>query len=190
MKEISDFCKQAKLRLHLDGARLFNVLVETGDHTREIGPLFNSISICLSKGLGAPAGSVLIGPKSFIAKARKFRKVMGGGMRQSGYLAAAGIYALENNIDRLAEDNMRAKVLGAALSSLSYVETVRPVHTNIVIFDLAERVNPDSFLDYIRQKGINPHYLGKQSVRFVTHLDLSQDMIDRTIEILKSYKSD
>ena len=127
MKAIASTCKQNDLRYHLDGARLFNVLVETNDKPQDIGPLFDSISICLSKGLGAPVGSVLLGDSATIKRARKFRKVMGGGMRQAGYLAAAGIYALDNNVSQLKKDNLHAAQIGDQLKQLDFVTHVKPV---------------------------------------------------------------
>lgn len=184
VEPIKAVCKKG-LRLHLDGARLFNALVETGESTQAVGELFDSISICLSKGLGAPVGSLLIGEKEFIRQARRFRKVMGGGMRQAGYLAAAGIYALDNNIERLKEDNERAKAIGAVLEKLSYVSEVRPVQSNIVIFDVKAPWTAASFLEKLVEKGINASPFGPQTVRLVTHLDVTADMIADTIQILK-----
>ncbi len=182
---IAALCKERGLVLHLDGARLFNALVETGENTADIGELFDSISICLSKGLGAPVGSLLIGSADLIRKARRIRKVMGGGMRQAGYLAAAGIYALDHHVDRLKEDNRRAKVLGETLAAMPWVEQVRPVQTNIVIFDLAAPQTAEEFLGKIKNKGINAAPFGPSTVRFVTHLDFTEEMLERTVEIIK-----
>lgn len=183
---IKALCQERGLRLHLDGARLFNALVETGESTQAVGDHFDSISICLSKGLGAPVGSLLIGEQEFIRQARRFRKVMGGGMRQAGYLAAAGIYALDNQVERLKEDNARAKEIGAVLEDLSYVADVRPVKSNIVIFDVKPPWTAASFLEKLAEKGINASPFGPQTVRFVTHLDVTREMIDQSIQILKS----
>jgi len=133
IKPITKLCKEKEINLHLDGARLFNVLVETGETTQEVGQYFDSISICISKGLGAPVGSLLIGDTKMIKQARRYRKVMGGGMRQAGYLAAACIYALDQNVNRLSEDNAKAKELGNVLEQLDWVSNVRPVKTNKVI---------------------------------------------------------
>lgn len=185
IEPIKAVCKEKGLRLHLDGARLFNALVETGESTQAVGELFDSISICLSKGLGAPVGSLLIGEKEFIRQARRFRKVMGGGMRQAGYLAAAGIYALDHHIERLKEDNERAKSIGAVLEGLNYVSAVRPVQSNIVIFDVKAPWTAASFLEKLAEKGINASPFGPQTVRLVTHLDVTADMIADTIQILK-----
>ncbi|MGB0863293.1 MAG: threonine aldolase family protein [Saprospiraceae bacterium] len=188
VKAIRDFCQKKGLKLHLDGARLFNALVETGESTVDIGAQFDSISICISKGLGAPVGSLLIGQSDFIKKARRFRKVMGGGMRQAGYLAAACIYALDNHVERLKIDNDRAKKLGAVLQKLDYVESVEPVHTNIVIFNLKKKCTASEFVQLLNQHQIASSPFGPQSVRFVTHLDLDDAMINQTIEVLRSIK--
>ena len=188
VKAIRDFCQKKGLKLHLDGARLFNALVETGESTVDIGAQFDSISICISKGLGAPVGSLLIGKGDFIKKARRFRKVMGGGMRQAGYLAAACIYALDNHVERLKIDNDRAKKLGAVLQKLDYVESVEPVHTNIVIFNLKKKCTASEFVQLLNQHQIASSPFGPQSVRFVTHLDLDDAMINQTIEVLRSIK--
>lgn len=183
---ITNLCKEKKLKLHLDGARIFNVLVETGESTLEVGKLFDSISICLSKGLGSPVGSVLIGQGDFIKKARRFRKVMGGGMRQAGIIAAAGIYALDHHVERLKADNDHAKLLGETLSSLEYVESVRPVKTNIVIFDLKAPWTADSYISKLNEHGILAVAFGPMTVRFVTHLDVTREMIEKTTEVLKT----
>lgn len=183
---IAKVCEDRGLRLHLDGARLFNALVETGESTQAVGDQFDSISICLSKGLGAPVGSLLIGEEEFIRQARRFRKVMGGGMRQAGFLAAAGMYALDHQVERLKEDNARAKEIGSVLEGLSYVSDVRPVQSNIVIFDVKAPWTAASFLEKLTEKGINASPFGPQTVRFVTHLDVTREMIDQSIEILKS----
>jgi threonine aldolase len=132
IRAIAELCKKEHLKLHLDGARLFNALITTGDDPKEYGRYFDTISICLSKGLGAPVGSVLLCKNEYARKARRIRKVFGGGMRQAGYLAAVGIYALDNNIERMSEDHRRAKRLGEELENLFFVEEVYPVETNIV----------------------------------------------------------
>lgn len=188
IRAIRAICKKHSLALHLDGARLFNALVETGDSPAEIGAEVDSLSICLSKGLGAPVGSVLIGNQSFIAEARRVRKVMGGGMRQAGYLAAAGIYALDHHIERLKEDHENARFLASALAELPYVANIRPVQTNILIFDLIPPASPPVFLDFLKTNGITATAFGPQTIRFVTHLDVTREMIKKAVEILKSYK--
>lgn len=185
-KAIDKVCKEKGLQFHLDGARLFNALVETDETPADYGKVFDSISICISKGLGAPVGSVLIGNKEFIRKARRIRKVFGGGMRQAGYLAAACIYALDNNVERLREDHRRAKQLETTLNSLSYVEEVIPVQTNLVFFSLKPSMPVDIFLTKLRENDIHAMALAPQQVRFVTHLDINDDMMKKVISVLKS----
>lgn len=185
MKDIAEVCKQNNLKYHLDGARIFNAIVETNYSTAEVGNLFDSISICLSKGLGAPVGSLLIGNKEFIQKARRVRKVFGGGMRQAGYLAAAGIYALDNHVNRLKEDHHRAKLLSETITKLSYVDNILPVETNIIIFNLNNKINPEHFVQKLAEQNIKIVGFGKQAIRFVTHLDFTDDMLQKTIDVLK-----
>ncbi len=183
--EITALCKQKQLGLHLDGARLFNALAETKENTVDVGNAFDSISICLSKGLGAPVGSLLLGTTDFIKKARRVRKVFGGGMRQAGFLAAAGIYALDHHINRLTEDHKRAKQIEAMLVKLPYVESVLPVDTNIVIFNLSPSLKLDLFEAKLKEQGIKMSAFGKQTVRFVTHLDFTDDMLVKLEAVLK-----
>ncbi|MFT5261834.1 MAG: threonine aldolase [Polaribacter sp.] len=185
IKPIRALCLTKGLRLHLDGARLFNALVETGDSPAEHGALFDSISICLSKGLGAPVGSLLIGGEAQMKKARKLRKAMGGGMRQAGFLAAAGIYALDNNVARLKIDNDRAKMLGAVLEKMDYAENVRPIRTNILIFDVKAPWTAASFIEHLNGKGILASAFGVNTVRFVFHLDVSEEMIGKVVKVLE-----
>ncbi len=187
IEPIQAVCQEHNLALHLDGARLFNALVETGENTLAVGELFDSISICLSKGLGAPVGSLLIGDQEFIRQARRFRKVMGGGMRQAGYLAAAGIYALDHHVNRLKEDNERARTIGKLLETLPYVESVRPVRSNIVIFDLKAPWTADKYLDQLKQKGILASPFGPMTVRFVTHLDFTEEMLEEVLGKVVSF---
>lgn len=186
LKPIVEICKKHNLKLHLDGARLFNVLVETGESPAEIGKLFDSISICLSKGLGAPVGSVLIGTNENITMARRYRKVMGGGMRQAGILAAAGLYAIENNINRLKDDNDRAKRLGKFLESLPYVDSVRPVKTNIVIFRLKD-LEAQTVINKLEKEGILSVAFGPRDIRFVTHMHINDAMIDTVENVMKGF---
>jgi len=189
IREIRKMTRARGLALHLDGARLFNALVETGDSPADIGAELDSVSICLSKGLGAPVGSVLIGGKDFIAEARRVRKVMGGGMRQAGYLAAAGRYALDHHVERLRDDHEHGRLLAFALTALPYVHNIRPVQTNIVIFDLLPLATPAVFLDYLSKNGIKASAFGPQTIRFVTHLDVTREMIEETIRVLEGYKT-
>jgi threonine aldolase len=185
VKPIYDLCQNKGLRMHLDGARLFNALVETGESTLKWGSYFDTISVCMSKGLGAPVGSLLIGDKNMIKEARRFRKVMGGGMRQAGYLAAACDYALDHHIDRLKEDNNRAKIIGEVLNSMPYVKVLKPVHTNIVIFQLQDDIKDLDFIEKLKSKGILAVPFGGNTIRFVTHLDISEKMIEQTCKLLK-----
>ena len=184
IKPIRELCLHKGLKLHLDGARLFNALVETKESPAQVGALFDSISICISKGLGAPVGSVLIGDVDFIAEARRFRKVMGGGMRQAGFLAAACIYALDHHVDRLKIDNDHAKLIGQTLRTMPYVDHVRPVQSNIVIFDLKAPYNSESFIAKLEEHQILAAPFGPMTMRFVTHLDVSNAMVNKVIEVL------
>lgn len=186
IRPIQQLCQARGLKLHLDGARIFNALVETGESTQDVGALFDSVSICLSKGLGTPVGSLLIGDADFIKKARRVRKVMGGGMRQAGYLAAAGIYALDHHVQRLKADNDRAKRIGAVLQQLPYVESVRPVMTNILIFDVKAPYTAASYLEKLAEKGIKATAFGPQTVRFVTHLDFTEPMLEETLKVIQT----
>lgn len=188
VRPIRKLCIERGLALHLDGARLFNALVETRESTQDWGAEFDSISICLSKGLGAPVGSLLIGNQDFIAKVRRFRKVMGGGMRQAGYLAAAGIFALENHVERLRDDNRRAKVLGETLRQQNWVADVRPVQTNIVIFDLVSPLTSEDFLKKLLENGVAGTSFGPATVRLTTHLDFTEEMMDRVVEVIEKLR--
>ena len=185
MKELNEVCKQNKLAYHLDGARIFNAIVENDYTPNDLGKLFDSISVCLSKGLGAPVGSVLLGDSEFIRKARRVRKVFGGGMRQAGYLAAAGIYALDNNITRLKDDHKRAKQLADTMKSLSFIDNVLPVDTNIIIFNLNDKLKPEDFVKKLASHEIKATGFGKQAIRFVTHLDFTDEMLEKTERVLK-----
>ena len=186
LKAIEKVCRENGLKFHLDGARLFNALVETSETPVDYGKIFDSISICISKGLGAPVGSVLIGNKEFIRKARRIRKVFGGGMRQAGYLAAACIYAIDNHVERLREDHRRAKQLETTLNSLSYIEAVIPVQTNLVFFSLKPSMPVDKFLSNLRKNDIYAMALAPQQVRFVTHLDITDEMMEKVTGVLRS----
>lgn len=183
--KIKKVCDENKLKFHLDGARFFNAITKTGESPLDHGKLFDSISICLSKGLGAPVGSLLLGSTEFIQKAHRIRKIMGGGMRQAGILAAAGIYALDHNVKLLENDHLKAKQLEAILSKLPYVEEVIPVDTNILIFRIPEKISNADFLAKLSDNGIKAIGFGPQLIRFVTHLDFTDDMLTKTEEILK-----
>ena len=172
---IRQVCTEHNLPLHLDGARLFNALVETGESTEANGQLFDSISICLSKGLGCPVGSLLLGKREFIAQARRYRKLMGGGWRQAGFLAAAGIYALDHQVNRLKLDHSRARKIGAMLATRSEVQEIYPIDTNIVIFRLPDTIMAADYVQQLAEKGIRGVTFGKHLVRFVTHLDFTDE---------------
>ena len=184
--KIRECCLQNNLPLHLDGARLWNAMVAKGETTKQYGEVFDSISICLSKGLGTPVGSLLLGKKNFIQKARRIRKVFGGGMRQAGYLAAAGIYALENNISRLEQDHQHAKQIATALSKKDFVAKVMPVETNILIFELTGRFTAKSFEIELAKLGILTIAISATQLRMVTHLDVSLEMVNQLISIIES----
>ncbi|GAA4733732.1 low-specificity L-threonine aldolase [Flavisolibacter ginsenosidimutans] len=184
IKKIRSVCDEHGLALHLDGARLFNALVAKGESAEDYGKTFHSISICLSKSLGCPVGSLVMGTKDFIRKARRARKAFGGGMRQAGYLAAAGIYALKNNIERLTEDHQHAKLLAEALSKKNFVETVLPVETNIVIFSVRGQFTPQSLVAKLKEQNIYWYAISPTQVRIVTHLDVTQNMIEKTIDAI------
>lgn len=172
---IRQVCNEHNLPLHLDGARLFNALVETGESTEAHGQLFDSISICLSKGLGCPVGSLLLGKRDFIAQARRYRKMMGGGWRQAGFLAAAGIYALDHQVNRLKLDHSRARRIGTMLEVRPEVQEIYPIDTNIVIFRLPETILAADYVQQLAEKGIRAVTFGKHLVRFVTHLDFTDE---------------
>lgn len=186
IRRIRQVCDSHGLILHLDGARLFNALVAKNETPEMYGQVFHSISICLSKSLGCPVGSLVLGSADFLKKARRVRKVFGGGMRQAGYLAAAGIYALQNNISRLEEDHRHARLLAEALEEKDFVETVLPVETNIIIFSVKGRFNPKTLVARMKEEGILWYPISPTQVRIVTHLDISPEMIKRTINIIDS----
>jgi threonine aldolase len=183
LQEIKQVCIKNNLKYHLDGARLWNALVAKKQHPKQFGELFDTISVCLSKGLGAPVGSVLLGTKSDMKRALRIRKIFGGGMRQSGFLAAAGLYALQNNITRLEIDHRRAKELGALLEKMPWVANVEPVETNILIFGLQPTVDEKIFMEKLKQKGILISSMGHGKLRIVTHLDYKEVMHDYVLEV-------
>jgi len=185
MKEIREVCNRNNLKYHLDGARIWNAIVAKRQHPKHFGELFDTISVCLSKGLGAPVGSLLIGDKETMKRALRVRKILGGGMRQVGYLAAAGLYALQNNVSRLEEDHKRAKELGAVLQHLPWVESVEPVETNILIFAVKPQYNEVAVIEKLKEKNIFISSLGKGKLRIVTHLDYKQVMHTYVLEALE-----
>ena len=185
IEAIRKTCTQHKLALHLDGARVWNAMIAKNESPIQYGQTFDSISVCLSKSLGCPVGSVLIGNKDFIKKARRIRKVFGGGMRQAGFMAAAGVYALDHHIERLKIDHDHAAALALAFQEKPFVKMVLPVETNIVIFELKDHLPARDLVVQLKENNILAYAIAPNRVRLVTHLDISSDMIDRTIEVVK-----
>lgn len=189
IKKIRALCDKHELGLHLDGARLWNALVETQELPLDYGKQFDTISVCFSKGLGCPVGSALVGSKELMNKALRIRKVFGGGMRQSGYLAAAALFALEHHFSDLKEDHIKAKALESALKKCSFVSEVVPVHTNILIFSLAEELNAQQFVQDMAVRKIRLLSLGEGKIRLVTHRDYTVEQHHYFLEILKQFYS-
>ncbi|MEW2921948.1 GntG family PLP-dependent aldolase [Muricauda sp. ANG21] len=187
LKKIRNVCDDHGLKYHLDGARLWNALVAKGEDPKAYGNLFDTISVCLSKGMGCPVGSVLVGSKDLIDKALRVRKVLGGGMRQSGFLAAAGIYAIDHHVERLAEDHKKAAEIGELLSTLDFIKKVEPIETNIIIFELDEsKITSADFLAKLTENHISIIGMGQGKLRIVTHLDYTDEMHQHFLKILKT----
>lgn len=182
--KIKAVCDKNGLKLHLDGARLFNALVAKKQTEKQYGKIFDSISICLSKGLGAPIGSVLIGNSAFIKKARRVRKVMGGGMRQAGFMAAAGLFGLQNHVERLEIDHIHAKEIAEALLQKDFVGKMMPVETNIIIFEVLGEGGPVSFCEKMKRNSILCLPISATQVRMVTHLDVNRDMTNHVLHTI------
>ncbi|MEH6762121.1 MAG: GntG family PLP-dependent aldolase [Maribacter arcticus] len=188
LEKIRKVCDEHHLGFHLDGARLWNAIVEKNETTLQYGQLFDTISICLSKGLGCPVGSLLLGTKEQMDKAIRIRKIFGGGMRQSGFLAAAAIYALDNHIERLAEDHKKAQEIGKALLVKSFIKKVEPIETNIVIFEIDESfMTSDTFVNKLKEKDILIIGMGQGKLRMVTHLDYTDAMHDELLKQLAAF---
>ncbi len=185
IEKIKEVCLQHNLSLHLDGARLYNAMVAKNETPGQYGQVFDSISVCLSKGLGTPVGSVLLGTKEFIKRARRVRKVFGGGMRQAGYLAAAGIFALENNVSRLADDHRHACLIADALKQKDFVGAILPVETNILIFEVKEKFTPALLANVLLENEIMVLVISPTQVRMVLHLDITPEMVDKTIQLIQ-----
>ncbi len=183
IKKIKTVCENHNLGFHLDGARLWNALIAKNETALQYGEQFDTISVCLSKGLGAPMGSVLIGDEKLMEKAIRVRKVLGGGMRQVGYMAAAGIYALDHHFLRLEKDHKKAKEIGKVLTKLEYVTSVEPIDTNIVIFSINK--NEAEFIASMAEKDIHFYGMGQGKLRFVTHLDYTDEMHEKLLNKLK-----
>jgi threonine aldolase len=186
---IKAICNERNLKLHLDGARLFNALVARNENSKTYGELFDSISVCFNKGLGCPTGSILMGSKEFIYKARRIRKLFGGGTRQGGFMAATALYALENNIERLAIDHVHARQIAAELAGSSIVELVYPVETNLIYFELGENLASEHFVAEMKRNDILLLPVTKSKLRIITHLDINATMVDRFCTILKKYEA-
>ncbi|TMM57008.1 aminotransferase class I/II-fold pyridoxal phosphate-dependent enzyme [Maribacter algarum] len=186
LKRIKSVCDKHNLAYHLDGARLWNALVAKNETAGQYGDLFDTISICLSKGLGCPVGSVLVGSESDIKKALRIRKVFGGGMRQAGFLAAAATYALDYQVERLAEDHRKAKEIGLVLESLTFIKKVEPIETNIIIFEIDEnKMGSEAFVETLKEKNIHIIGMGQGKLRIVTHLDYTSEMHENLLGILR-----
>lgn len=187
-KRIRKVCDENNLKFHMDGARIWNALVHKKENPNEYGKVFDTISVCLSKGLGAPIGSLLISDKATIKRALRIRKILGGGMRQVGYLAAAGIFAIQNNVNRLVDDHRRAKELGAVLEKLPWIEKVEPVETNILIFSLKIGFDENLLIEKLKQKSIFISSMGPGKLRIVTHLDYKEVMHNYVLDTLQKLK--
>ncbi len=188
LEKIKTVCDIHGLKYHMDGARIMNALVAKNEDPSTYGRIFDTISICLSKGLGAPLGTVLLGTNESMANAMRVRKVLGGGMRQVGYVAAAGIYALDHHIERLAEDHQKALEIALVLKGQDYIKDVEPTETNIVIFYLENHVNEEKFMNYLLEQNIKISNMGHGKLRVVTHLDYTQQMHEYFLEILSDYQ--
>lgn len=186
IKKIQELCKEKGLAFHLDGARLWNAMVARKENPKQYGESFDSISVCLSKSLGCPVGSLLLGTKTFISKARRVRKAFGGGMRQAGFLAAAGIYALEHHIDRLAADHINAGRIAASIEARPFVKKVLPVETNIIIFELNDGTGAPGLVAKLKEQNILGYAISPERVRLVVHLGISDEMTERTIKVFQT----
>jgi threonine aldolase len=185
--KIRKVCNDYNLGYHLDGARIWNAMIKTGESADQYGKVFDTISVCLSKGLGCPIGSVLIGDKEIMEGAIRVRKIFGGGMRQVGYLAAAGLYALDNHIDRLEEDHIKAQEIGDVLKTMPSVKVVEPIETNIIIFELQPDENEAAFVQRLAENNIHIIGMGGGKLRMVTHLDFTNEMHEKLISILSHF---
>jgi len=184
--KIKEVCLQHNLKLHLDGARLFNAIIAKGETPKQYGEIFDSISICLSKGLGTPVGSLLLSNQNLIKKAKRIRKVFGGGMRQAGFLASAGTYALQNNIERLADDHVAAKEIARALIEKDFIGKIMPVETNIIIFEVINSYMPKELVEELKQNDILCLAISATQVRMVTHLDVTKEMLKKLVQVIEA----
>ena len=189
INKIKEICKRNGLGLHLDGARLWNALVVRHESPLQYGAVFDTITVCLSKGLGCPVGSLLVGDEAIMKDAMRVRKLFGGNMRQIGYLAAAGLYALENNLERLKEDHKKAAEIGLALNNLNFIKQVEPVETNIVIFEIRNHSDEKKFLEILAKNNIKIISMGSNKLRMVTHLDYTNTMHDKVLSLLENLQT-
>ena len=187
IEEISQLCRKENLPLHLDGARLWNAMVATNISPDFYGQHFDTLSICFSKGLGAPVGSALIGSQTTIDNALRIRKMLGGGMRQAGYLAAAAIYGIDHHWHRMQQDHDKAKSLGEVLSKVPGVRYLAPVDTNIVIFELDSEARENQFMQHMQKNKIQLISMGSGKLRFVTHLDYTDVQHDYVLKCIKQF---
>ncbi|MCX2742901.1 beta-eliminating lyase-related protein [Mangrovivirga sp. M17] len=185
IEPIARLAEKNDLKMHLDGARFFNAIVATGEEIKDHAKHFDTISICLSKGLGAPVGSILLGTDEVIKKAKRVRKVLGGGMRQAGIIAAGALFALKNNIERLADDHQRAKTLAKELEQADFVKNILPVDTNIIIFEVRDDLSVENVLNKFEENKVYAVPFGKGAIRFVTHLDFNDEQMERTINVIR-----
>jgi threonine aldolase len=182
IKKMQTLCKEKNLAFHLDGARLWNALVAKKETAKQYGETFDSISICLSKSLGCPVGSILLGKKDFIKKGRRIRKAFGGGMRQAGFLAAAGIYALQNNINRLSMDHEHSRLIAEVIAQKKFTKFVLPVETNIIIFELNDGITAPELVGKLKEQHILGYAISPNRIRLVIHLDINKEMVHQTIQ--------
>ena len=188
--KIKQITTQNQLGYHLDGARLWNALIAKNESPKQYGNLFDTISVCLSKGLGTPMGSVLLGKRELMKNAIRVRKILGGGMRQIGFAAAAGLYALKHHFKRLVEDHKKAKEIGEVLDKLGCIKAIEPIETNIIIFELETKIDESKFLNILLEKNIHIISMGSKKLRIVTHLDYTDDMHQFVLKTLKSLSKD
>ena len=185
LKSISNLAKENGIRMHMDGARIFNASIETGISVKQYASLVDSISFCFSKGLGAPVGSIICGSSEFIEIAHKWRKILGGGMRQSGVLAAAALYALEHNVDRLKEDHAKAKYFANEINKIDGIEVdLDTVQTNMVIFE-SKKYEKSQYINLLKEKGVLVSAGSFQKLRAVFHLDVQMCDVSQAVEIIK-----
>jgi len=191
MKAIYEVAKKYHVPVHLDGARLFNTVVATGIPASEYAQYTDTVQICLSKGLGAPVGSIIAGPREFIERARKWRKRLGGGLRQSGIIAAPALIALTNMVDRLSEDHGKAKYLAEGISKIEGFNVENDVETNIIVVGTKEAgLTSDQLVEKLKEKEILAVGFGPYSVRFVTHYDVSMNDMDHVIQALNEIRNE